>query len=91
MYFLHKPVRKSFDQWQIDLVDLSSLFRVNDDYKFLLTCINVLSKYARVVPVKGKYAKSLVDEVAYILTTSKRTPIKIQGNKGNEYVNRKFR
>ena len=61
-YTLHKPVRISFarrrvlvqgidDQWQIDLVDLSSLSRVNDDYKFLLMCIDVLSKYAWVVPM----------------------------------------
>ena len=46
--------------------DLFSLSRVNDNYKFLLTCIDVLSKYAWVVPVKDKYAKSLVDAVAYI-------------------------
>ena len=56
-YTLHKPVRTWFprrrvlvlridDQWQIDLVDLSSLSRVNDNYKFILTCIDVLSKYA---------------------------------------------
>ena len=32
------------DQWQIDLVDLFSLSHVNDDYKFILTCIDVLSK-----------------------------------------------
>ena len=51
-YTLHKSVRKSFpgrqilihgidDQWQIDLVYLSSLSRVNENYRFLLMCINV--------------------------------------------------
>ena len=91
-YTLHKPVRKSFsrrrvlvhgidDQWQIDMVDLSSLSRVNDNYKFLLTCIDVLSKYACVVHMKDKSAKSLVDAAAYIFTTSKRMPNKIQGDK----------
>ena len=75
MYTLHKPVCKSFprrrvlvnkidDQWQIDLVDLSSPSRVNDDYNFFLMCIDVHSKYAWVVPVKDKSAKSLVDAVA---------------------------
>ena len=99
-YTLHKPVRKSFprrrvlvhgidDPWQIDLVDLSSLSHVNDDYKFILTCIDVLSKYAWVVPMKDKSAKSLVDAVAYIFTISKRMPNKIQGDKDRELVNRK--
>ena len=59
-YTLHKPVRKSFPrrrvlvhgidiQWKIDLVDLSSPSRVNDDYKLLLTCIDVLTEYASVM------------------------------------------
>ena len=72
-YTLHRPG---------DLVDLSSLSHVNDNYKFILTCIDVLSTYAWVVPMKDKSAKSLVDAVAYIFTTSKRMPNKIQGDKG---------
>ena len=41
--------------------------------------------------MKVKSAKSLVDAVAYIFTTSKRMPNKIQGDKGKELVNRKFK
>ena len=71
------------DQWQVDLVDISSLSHVNDDYKFLLTCIDVLSKYAWVVHMNDKSANSLVDAVAYIFTTStKIKPNKIQRYKG---------
>ena len=76
------------DQWQIDLVDLSFISRVNDDYKFLLTYIVVLTKYARVMPSMEKSVKSLVNAVAYIYTTSKRTPSKIPGDKVKEFVNR---
>ena len=57
-YTLHKPARKHFrrnrvivfgidSQWQADLVDL-------------LTCIDVLSKFAWVVPLKTKTGKELV-------------------------------
>ena len=60
-YTLHKPVRRRFprrkiyakcidDSWQADLADVSSLSKDNDNYKFLLTCIDVLSKYAWVIP-----------------------------------------
>ena len=56
-YTLHKPVQYNFprnrvivtgtdDQWQADLVDISSLARFNKGYKFLLTCIDVFSKFA---------------------------------------------
>ena len=63
-------------------MDLSSLSRVNDNYKSLLMCIDVLSKYAWVEPMLDKSAKSLVEAVAYIFTTSKGMPNKIQGDKG---------
>ena len=70
---------------------MSSLSRVNDDYKFLLMCINVLSAYVYEVPMKDKSAKSLVNAVSYILTTSKRMPNYLQGDKDKEFVNRKFK
>ena len=69
-YTLHKPVRYNFlrnrvivtafdGQWQADLVDISSLARFNKGYKFLLTCIDVFSKFAWVVPLKNKTDESL--------------------------------
>ena len=61
-YTLHRPVRRRFEtlpvlvflkdeQWQADLVDMQALKRWN---RYLLTVIDVLSKYAWVVPVKNK-------------------------------------
>ena len=62
-YTLHRPVRRKFkrsrvmaygmdDLWQMDLVDLSSLSRHNAGYKYLLTCIDGLSKFALAIPLK---------------------------------------
>ncbi|MBN3309701.1 ECT2 protein, partial [Amia calva] len=34
-------------QWQMDLVDMSNLSKHNNGHKFMLTCIDMLSKYAR--------------------------------------------
>ena len=64
-YTLHKPVRRKFprntvyvtykdQQFEADLVDMSYLSKYNDGYRYLLTCIDVLSKYAWVVPLKNK-------------------------------------
>ena len=55
-YTLHKPVWCNFprnrvivtgidDQWQADLMDVSSLARFNKGYKFLLTCIDVFLNF----------------------------------------------
>ena len=82
-YTLHKPIRRKFNrrrvlvgrvdqQWQADLVDLQSIAKINDGYKYLLTCIDVLSKYAWVVPLKNKTGKSIIDAFETIFAERKR-------------------
>ena len=99
-YTLHKPVRYNFprnrvivteidDQWQADLVDISSLARFNKGYKFLLTCIDVFSKFSWVVPLKNKTGESLVNGFQSILYTG-RSPKKLQIDKGTEFLNHNF-
>src|SRR5215510_6562506 len=69
-YALHKPVRFKFrrnavvvstinEQFQADLVDIKMFSRHNGGHTFLLTCIDVLSKYAWVIPLKNKSAKAV--------------------------------
>ena len=90
-YTLHKPVRYNFprnrvivtgidDQWQADLVDISSLARFNKGYKFLLTCIDVFSKFAWVVPLKNKSGETLVNGFQSMLDLG-RSPEKLQTDK----------
>ena len=99
-YTLHKPVRYNFprnrvivtgtdDQWQADLVAISSLARFNKGYKFLLTCIDVFSKLAWVVPFINKVGESLVNGFQSILEFG-RSPEKLQTDKGTEFLNRNF-
>ena len=99
-YTLHKPVRYNFprnrvivtwidDQWQADLVDVSSLARFIKGYKFLLTCIDVFSKFALVVPLKNKSGETLVNGFQPILDLG-RSPEKLQPDKGTEFLNRNF-
>ena len=70
-YTLHKPRRTRFpttptlvldrhEQWQMDLVDMQKLSRWNKGHKYLLTVIDVLSKYAWTVPIKSKSTKEMI-------------------------------
>ena len=97
-YTLHKPVRRKFlrrrtivggidHQWQADLIDVQKLKKDNDGYVFLLTCIDVLSKYAWVVPLKDKSGASLVRAFERIFAEG-RKPRKLQTDKGTEFKNR---
>lgn len=78
VYTLHKPVRRRFPRsrvfspginhiWQADLVDLTSLSRHNDGYKFLLCVIDCFSKYAYVVPLKNKNSQTVKNAFASII------------------------
>ena len=70
-YTLHKPVRYCFkrnrvivagidDEWEADLVIMDSLSKNNNGYKYILTVIDVLSKYAWVEPLKTKTGESIL-------------------------------
>ena len=62
-YTLHKPRRRRFptlpvvvhgmdDQWVADLVEMQPLKKWNRGMRYLLTVVDVLSKYAWVEPLK---------------------------------------
>ena len=95
-YSLHKTVKYKFtrrpilvshidDTWQIDLVDMIKLKKQNKGYCYLLTCIDVFSKYAWVKAIKNKQAMTVTNAFNSILTSSKRKPNKIHSDKGSEY------
>ena len=98
-YTLHKPPRLTFrrrktfsvgidDLWQADLVDLASLSRYNDGNHFILTIIDVFSKFAWTVPLRNKKAITVRDAFASII--SDRKPNFLQTDKGSEFLNYNF-
>ena len=74
-----------YEQLQADLVfmDISQ----NDNCTYLLTVIDVLSKYAWVVPLKDKTGKSVTEAFETIL---KKHPNLLQVNKGTEFFKSQF-
>ena len=97
---LHKPIRINFRRaytfssdvdylWQIDLTFLRDLKRFNRGNEYLLTCIDVFSKYAWVAAVKTKTAESILEAFKTFLLKG-RKPVKLQSDKGGEFENRVF-
>ena len=55
----------------------------------MLTCIDVLSKYAWVIPVKSKDAKHMLTAMRLLLRRARpRKPQRLQTDKGKEFFNR---
>ena len=65
--------------------------KFNKRFRFLLCLINIFSKYACVVPLKGKKRVSIVHAFQKILDDSNRKPNKIWVNKGSEFYNNSFK
>lgn len=96
-YTLHKPLTRKYarnrvivngidDQWQADLVDVRALSRYNSRFNFLLTCIDIFSKFAWVIPLKNKTGRSLAKALDQIFKSGRR-PRKLQTDKGSEFFN----
>ena len=99
-YTLHKPARKVFPrnhvfsprplyQFQADLCDMTAVSKDNDNYKFLLTVIDLFTKKAYVRALKNKSGAEVTRVFANILEES-GIPYKIQTDEGTEYLNSNF-
>ena len=78
------------DTWSADLVDMQAFARYNKGIKYLLTVIDVFSKYAWVVPLKDKTGKS-VTEAFVGLVEQGRHPNNLWVDEGTEFYNKTFK
>ena len=65
--------------------------RINKGIKYLLTRIDVFSKYAWVIPMKSKEGKTSLLAFKKIFERSHRKPEKIQCDAGKEFLNKYFK
>ena len=82
-----------------DLADMQLISKFNKGFRFLLCVIDILSKYAWVVPLKDKKGVSIVDAFQRILDDSNSSKAKSKGfklnkiwvEKGSEFYNNSFK
>lgn len=95
-YTLHKPVVKNFprrktfakginDLFQADLADMRNLSNYNSGYSYILTCIDVFSRYAFAVPIRDKRGASVT--AAFETIFADRVPNMLQTDRGLEFLN----
>ena len=97
-YTLHKPIRHKISrrrvisggpgqQLQIDLIDVKNIKEYNDGMSFILTCIDVFSKYAHAIPLRDKTGESVKKALEKIFLEN--IPFNIQGDAGGEFIGKK--
>ena len=59
-------------------------------YKYILTVLDIFSKYAWVIPLRNKTGIEITNAFQQIFKESNRTPAKLWCDKGSEFYNRTF-
>lgn len=96
-YTLHKQPRYKFKRltikpsglytdWQADLAVMDKLIASNDGYRYILVCIDCLSRKIFAEPVKTKTAKDMKEAFNKIFTVSKYRPWRIVTDSGLEFI-----
>lgn len=94
-YYLHYPIKRRFqqrktevdginEQFQVDLLDIKKYKAQNRNYAYLMTCIDVFSKYAWVIPIKRKEADEC--KRAFTVIFRDAIPQYVYSDKGREFM-----
>lgn len=102
---LHKPARRNYprrpttikgfrDLFQADLVEMQPYAKQNSNNRYMLTVIDVFSKFAWSRPLKDKTAASVTNAMKNILDSEDgqifKPPKYLQTDQGREFFNSKF-
>ena len=79
------------ETWNIDLADMVD-YKIsnNKSYRDIFIIIDIFAKYLWAIPLKTKNSQIVTNEISNILTTSKRSPGKIESDAGTELYNSIF-
>ena len=98
-YTLHKNVRKRFKRrkilakyvahiWETDLIDLQAISAENRGNRYILTAIDVLSRYAFAQPIKDKKSSTIIQAFKKLFQLHNRKPTKIHSDRGKEFTSK---
>ena len=94
---LHKSKRKNYPRRKIivnhideifaaDLVEMQKFAKLNKGYRYLLTCIDIFSKYSWVIPLKDKRGITIKNALQKIF--KERKPKFLWTDRGTEFYNK---
>ena len=93
---LYKPVTRKFQRrvningidrmWAADLIDMQAFSKDNNGIKYLLTVIEIFSKFVWIVPLKQKTGQEVANTFSRILI--ERRPSKTWVDKGRDFYNK---
>ena len=97
-YALHREVKRKFprnrvyvsaidEQWDADLMDMTNISKYNRNFKYVLVCIDVLSRFAWAVSLKTKKGPEVMHAFETVFAGG-RKPLRLRTDKGTEFTNK---
>jgi len=95
-YNIHKPARKRFKRyplmcpfkdymWQADLLFYDKFKHSNNNYAYILLCVDCLSRFIMCEPLKKKTAEEVQAAFQRIFKRHKRQPTMLHTDRGGEF------
>ena len=78
------------DVWECDILDMQSLAKYNDTYRYILSVIDVFSKYLHLVTIKTKSGPAVTSAFHSLLHDDSSRPLWVRTDKGKEFLNKHF-
>ena len=96
---VHKPIRKvkqyrkvisnyKNNIWAVDLVDMQEFSDINKNYKYILTVMDLYTRYAWAIPLKTKTGLEVSKAFKQIFDKMDDYPDKIYCDEGKEFYNK---
>ena len=97
-YTLHRQARKRYptrsyvvhapdEQWQADLAEVGQIADRNQQYRYILTSIDIFTRYAWCRPLRNKKGDTVAEAFKDIFKEG-RIPKRVQTDQGREFENR---
>ena len=77
------------ENFEVDLIDMSDLETSNKHYKYILTCIDVFSRFVHAIALKNKLTSTVVEAMEKIIKHAK--PSIITCDQGSEFISQSFK
>ena len=68
---------------------MSNLANANKNYKYMLTCIDVYSRFVYIIPMKNKSTSTIIDAFEQIFKIAK--PEQLTVDQGSEFISIQFK
>lgn len=99
-YTIYRQARKKFSMnpynltipgktYEVDLMSLMSYEKENDGNKYILTCIDIMSKKAAAISIINKEPKTVIEGLKHVFQQMGTPPKILASDKGGEFKNKK--